>query len=69
MSASLNRMTFNVGLICTGLISAFISLAGSRHNLTLPFSLKTSTKLLHHSDVFYYLLSLSLSNSSFEGFL
>ena len=44
-------MSFNVGPLWTGLINAWFNLAGSKHNLTLPFALGTNTKLLHHSTV------------------
>ena len=50
MSASLQRMTFNVGPVCTALISALLSLVRYRHNPTLPFAVGTSIKLLQHSD-------------------
>ena len=57
-----------------GLINAWFSHAGSKHNLTLPLALGTNTKLLHHS---YISLTpsgaiisccCSLSNSSLNGF-
>ena len=46
---SLGNMLFDVGPLCMGLISAWFSLTGSKHNLTLLFALGTNTKLLHHS--------------------
>ena len=55
MPASLGRMSFNVGPLCTGLISTSLSLARSRHSVTLSFALWTSTKLLHHLNVLYML--------------
>ena len=48
---SLGSMSLSVGPLCMGLINALFSLAGSRHNLTLPFALGTNTKLLHHSAI------------------
>ena len=51
MPASLGRISFNVGPLCTGLISALLSLDRFRNNHTLPLALGTSTKLLSHSDV------------------
>ena len=44
-------MSFRVGPLCIGLISAWFKHAGSRHNVTFPLALGTSTKLLHLSDV------------------
>ena len=51
MPASLGRISLNVRPLCTGVISALSSLAGSRQDLSLPFIfiLGTSTKLLNHS--------------------
>ena len=46
---SLGGISFNVGPIWMGLISAWFSLTSSNHSLTLPFALGTNTKLLHHS--------------------
>ena len=45
---SLGKISFNVVPLCTGLINAWFNLAGSKHNLTLPFALGTNTNLLHH---------------------
>ena len=46
---SLGSISFNVGPLYIGLINAWYSHAGSKHNLTLPLALGTNTKLLHHS--------------------
>ena len=74
MLLSFGSMSFSMDPLCMGLINAWFTCAGSKHNLTLPLALGTSTKLLHHSD------SLSspigtimaccccLSNSSLNGF-
>ena len=48
---SFGSMSLRVGSLCHDLISVWFNCAGSRHNLTLPFGLGTSTKLLHHFDV------------------
>ena len=40
-----------MGPLCTGLIRTWFRSAVSRHNLTLPFALGTSPKLLQHSNV------------------
>ena len=48
---SLGNMSLSVGPLCINLINAWFSHARSRHNLTLPFTLGTNTKLLHHSAV------------------
>ena len=42
---------WGLGFLGTGLISTVLSLAWSRHSFTLPFTLGTRMKLLHHSDV------------------
>ena len=47
---SLGRMSFKIGPLCAGLINTLLSLAGSRHNCTLPFAFCTRAKLLHHSE-------------------
>ena len=47
----LGRISFNVQSLCTGLGSALSSLAGSRHNCTLPLTFKTRTKLFHYSNI------------------
>ena len=44
-------MSFNVGPLSTGLISALLRLSRSRHNLALSFALGISTKLMQYSDV------------------
>ena len=48
---SLGNISLSVGPLCIGLINAWFSHAGSRHSLTLPFTLGTNTKLLHHSTI------------------
>ena len=50
---SFGNMSLKVGLLWTGYVSAWLSPAGSKHNLSFPFSFGTSTKLLHHSGVSY----------------
>ena len=42
------KISLCVGPLWTGLISTWLSLAGSRHSLTLPLGFGKSTKLLHH---------------------
>ena len=49
--ASLGRMSFSVGPLNTSLISALLSLAGSRHTHTLPVAYGTREELLHQSDI------------------
>ena len=57
-----------------GLINAWFNHAGSKHNMTLPLTLSTNTKLVHHSDISStpsgVIISscCSLSNSSLNGF-
>ena len=71
--ASPGRISFNIGPLCTSLISAFLSLARSRHNHALPFALGTTMKLLHHSDVSFtpkdtiICFFCNLSRSSYRG--
>ena len=71
---SLGKILLSVGPLCTGLINAWLSHAGSKHSLTLPFALGTNTKLLHHSDVSStpsgVMMSISCRhfNSSLNGF-
>ena len=48
---SLGKISLSVGLLCTGLINAWLSCAESKHSLILPLALGTNTKLLHHSNV------------------
>ena len=48
---SFDNMSFSIGLLCMGLISAWFSCAWSKHSFTLPLALGTNTKLLHHSDL------------------
>ena len=55
-------MSFNMGPLRTGLINAQFNLAGSKHNLTIPFALGTNTKLLHHSVVLSTPSGLIISN-------
>ena len=71
--ARLGKILFTVGSLCAGLISALLSLAGSRHNYTLPLAFETMTELLDHSNVSstprdtiicYF---CSLSNSTLRG--
>ena len=71
---SLGRILFSVGPLCTGLINAWLSHAGSKHSCTLPVALGTNTKLLHHSAVLstpssaMMSISSSQSSSSLNGF-
>ena len=51
MPASLSRITFNVGPLCTSLISTLLSLARSRHKHTIPLDLGARMNVLHHSEV------------------
>ena len=51
MPANLGSISFSVGPLWMGLICTLLHFAGSRHNLTFPFALGTTLKLLHHSDV------------------
>ena len=44
MLFSLGSISFSVGPLCISLINAWISHAGSRHSLTLPFALGTNTR-------------------------
>ena len=53
ITASLGRISFNVGPLCTGLLSALLSLARFSHNCILPLAFRTRKKLLHHSHVSY----------------
>ena len=69
-----NSISLSVGPLCTGLISAWFSCAGSWHNLTFQFALGCSTKQLHHSavsstprDTMMYCFC-NLFNSSSKGF-
>ena len=48
---SFGSKSLSVGPLCTVPMSVVFSFAGSWNNLTLPFDLGTSTKLLHHSTV------------------
>ena len=47
--SSLGSISFNVGHLWMGLISTWLNLTRSKHNLILPFALHTNTQLLHHS--------------------
>ena len=73
MPASLCRISFMIRAMWIGLISALLSPAGSRHSLTLPFTLWMSTKLLHCLDVSstpsetIICCLCSLSNTPFSG--
>ena len=68
------KISLSVGPLWTGLISAWLSLSGSRHSLTLPLGFGTSLKLLHHSAISHmpnggiYILFWSLSISSLNSF-
>ena len=46
-------MSFNVGSLCTGSISVWLSLVGPRHKHAVPFGFGTVTKLLHHLAISY----------------
>ena len=48
---NLGNMLITVGFLCTGLLSACLSLAGSRYSHTFPLHLGTSAKLLYYSEV------------------
>ena len=67
-------MLFSVDPLCMGFINAWFSHTGSKHSLTLPLALGTSTKLLYYSDISSIpsgaIMSCccSLSNSSLNGF-
>ena len=45
---SYRYISFNVGPLCNGISSAWLSLAGYRHRCTVSLGLATTTKLLHH---------------------
>ena len=47
MLAGLGSILLMVGPLCTGLISAWFNLTGSRHGHTFPLDLRARTKLLH----------------------
>ena len=74
MLSNFGNISFSVGPMCIGLISAWFNHARSRHGLTIPLALGTNTKLLHHSDISLTprdaIMSCccSLSNSSWNGF-
>ena len=70
---SFGNISFNVGPLCTGLISAWFNWAGPKHSLTLPLALDTSTMLLHHSKTSstprgVIITCCSLCSSSWNGF-
>ena len=71
---SLSSILFNVGPLCMGLINAQFIYAESKHNLTLPLTLGTNIKLLHHSAVLSTPTGVIMSNvcnlssSSLNGF-
>ena len=44
-------MSLIVGHLCSGFLSAWLSLTGSRDRHTVPFCLNTMTKLLNYSPV------------------
>ena len=50
-TAGLDRISYNVGPLCLGLISGLLSLTGSKHSCTLQLAFGTRTKLLHHFDI------------------
>ena len=68
------KISLSVGPLWTNLISTWLSLAGSRHSLTLPLGVGASTKLLYHSAISSMpkgvIISCcwSLSNSSLNVF-
>ena len=70
---NIGKMSFYIEPLCTDLISAVLSLAGSRNSLTLPSVLGPSTRLLQHFDTLSTLKETiiccicSLINSSFRG--
>ena len=49
--SNFGKISFSAVPLCTGLISAWFSLAGSRHSLPFPFRFGTNTKPLYHSAV------------------
>ena len=48
MFVSLGSMSLIIGPLCTDILSAWLSLAESRHKCTVPFGVGTITKVLHH---------------------
>ena len=44
----LGSTSFIVGPLCTGLMSAWLSLMGVRHRQAVPLHVGSMTKLLHH---------------------
>ena len=48
---SLEKISLNMGPLRAGLMSAWFSLTGSRHNLTFPLGFSTNLKLFHCSAV------------------
>ena len=68
------NISYSVGSLWTGLISAWLSLAGSKHNLTFPLGFGMTTKLLYLYAVSsmpssaMMSCSWSHSNSSLNGF-
>ena len=70
---SFGSLLLSVGPLCIGLINAWLSHSGSKHSCTLPFTLGTTTKLLHYSAVSStprgVMMSSSCSHfSSLKGF-
>ena len=51
MYVSLENISLTVGLLYTGLLNAWFSLARSEHGQTIPFFIGTSMKLLHDSNI------------------
>ena len=75
---SFGNISFIIGPLYSVLISAWLSLAGSRHSLTFLLTLSSDTKLLHHSDVLstfratiidFCNLSISSSNGFCNAYL
>ena len=72
--SSVGSISFNVGPLWMGLISAWFSLTRSKYSLTLLFALGTNTKQLHHSVILSILrgammsILYSCSSSSLNGF-
>ena len=67
-------LLLSVGPLWTGLLSVWLSLAKSRHTLTLSFGFHMRIKLLHHSAIssmakgFIMSCCWSISNSSLNSF-
>ena len=66
--ASLGKILFNVGPLCTALISTIFSLDGSTHKFTLPLVLSelgqsSGTSFMTHSHSFILLFAASVVHS------